>query len=374
MPVRYIRVQSVSDLFAPAVRAYGNVAVLGTVTVPASPPANLLGVTESAEFTDPTDAQAQAPGALGDSIALAFAQSPGPALVYGVRVDSATPDWDAALALVATLDVQLVVVAQTPLDATSGAADGPIGKLAAHVIAVSNTGPDGMERMGVAMLDKGATDPTVVNGALATERMVYIAHKSDADAAAAVAGTIAGYEPQVSLLLKQVAITSDPFTAAEIDQINGVETFGSGPAGLGVNWLVDPPLIPGGGIYLGEGYTGNPGGKKWIDIVRTMDDISFRLKAQMIGSIGNLRISRSGLRGMAAQLEAVLDPLVSTEEIDGYELVVPTLILLDKDPAALTASQQQQIQNAQTQRVVEVMFAIDYAGAIHRLDITLNFQ
>lgn len=268
----------------------------------------------------------------------------------------------------------MVTVAETPLDAATGAADGPIGKLAAHVIGVSNTGPDGMERMGVAMLDKGVSDPTVVTGALASERMVYIAHKSDADVAAAVAGTIAGYEPQISLLLKQVAITSAPFTSAEIDQLNGVELFGSGPAGQGVNWLVDPPLIPGSGTYLGEGYTGNPGGKKYINIVRTMDDISFRLKSQMISSIGNLRISRPGLRGMVAQLQAVLDPLVNAEMINGYELVVPTLILLDKQPETRTASEEKQIQAAQNQRVVEVLIAVEYAGAIHRLDITLKFQ
>jgi hypothetical protein len=374
MPVRYIRVQPIADLFAPAVRAYGNIAMIGAVTVPATPPADLLAVNESAEFTDPAEARRRAPGPLGESIALAFAQSPGPTVIFGVRVDSTTPDWNAAFDLVATLEAQLVTVAETPLDATTGAADGPIGKLAAHVIGVSNTGPDGMERMGVAMLDKGVTDPAMVTGALATERMIYIAHKSDADVAAAVAGTIAGYEPQISLLLKQVAITSAPFTAAEIDQINGPEEFGFGPAGKGVNWLVDPPLIPGSGTYLGEGYTGNPGGKKYIDIVRTMDDISFRLKSQMISLIGNLRISRSGLRGMVAQLQAVLDPLVNAEMIDGYELVVPTLILLDKQPETLTESQQKQIQDVQNQRFVEVLIAVDYAGAIHRLDITLKFQ
>ena len=40
---------------------------------------------------------------------------------------------------------------------------------------------------------------------------------------------------------------------------------------------------------MGEGYTGNPGGKKYIDIVRTIDDVSFRLKAQLIKSIGAIR-------------------------------------------------------------------------------------
>lgn len=66
-----------------------------------------------------------------------------------------------------------------------------------------------MERIGVAMLGKGATDPTIVTGALASDRMVFVAHKRGEDVAAAVAGTIAGYEPHVSMLLKPVKVRSD---------------------------------------------------------------------------------------------------------------------------------------------------------------------
>src|SRR5262249_5283005 len=162
---------------------------------------------------------------------------------------------------VSALDVQLVTLAATPLDATSGAPpNGAVVQLANHVTTVSNTGGDGKERMGIAMLAKGATDPSVVTGALANERMADLAHKSDEGAGAAVAGTIAGYEPHVSILLKPVTITSAAFTPAEIGTINGSETFSSGPAGRGVNWLIDPVLIPGQGTYMGEGYTGNPGG------------------------------------------------------------------------------------------------------------------
>ncbi|HRW10091.1 MAG TPA: hypothetical protein P5121_33540 [Caldilineaceae bacterium] len=383
MTVRYIRVNPVVDLFAPAVRAYGNIAIVGVASAGA---ANV-----PIAYTNPADAEDQLRDTaakqavmnhnadpvnnppvfdLASSIRMAFNQSPGPTLVYGVPV-AAGPDWDSALTATDALDVQFVVLANLPLDTANSAA---IGTLASHVQSVSTTGADGMERMGVIMLTKGSIDTSVLSGSLANERLVYIAHKSDEDAAAAVAGTIAGYEPQVSLLLKQVSIDTDLFSAAEIDAINGSETFDSGPAGKGVNWLVDPVLIPGSGTYMGEGYTGNPGGKKYIDIVRTVDDVSFRLKAQMIKTIGNLRISRSGLRALIAQMEAVLEPLVSNEEIEGYDIVVPVLILLDKDPNTLTAAQLQQIQDAQSQRVVEVLVAVDYAGAIHRLAITLKFE
>ncbi|MEZ4861763.1 MAG: hypothetical protein R3C14_10660 [Caldilineaceae bacterium] len=383
MTVRYIRVNPVADLFAPAVRAYGNIAIVGVASAGAA--------NAPIAYTNPADAEDQLRDAatkqavaahnadpinnpavfdLASSIRMAFNQSPGPTLVYGVPVGNG-PDWDSALTATDTLDVQFVMLANLPLNTANSAA---IGLLASHVQSVSTTGADGMERMGVIMLAKGSIDATVVAGALANERLVYIAHKSDEDAAAAVAGTIAGYEPQISILLKQVSIDSNLFSASEIDAINGSETFDSGPAGKGVNWLVDPVLIPGSGIYMGEGYTGNPGGKKYIDIVRTVDDVSFRLKAQLIKTIGNLRISRSGLRALIAQMEAVLEPLVRGEVIEGYDIVIPILVLLDKDPNTLTAAQLQQINDAQSQRVVEVLVAVDYAGAIHRLAITLKFE
>lgn len=367
MTVRYIRVKPIADLFAPAIRAYGNIAIVGEAT---AGPENI-----PKPFTNPAEALSAFPGKLGDSIKMAFQQTPGPTLIYGVRTANG-PDWAAALTAVSTLDVQLVALAQTPLDVTSAAAGGAIEKLAEHVTSVSSeeTGGDGKERMGVAMLERGSTNAGLITGKLASERMVYIAHKSDQDAAAAVAGTIAGYEPHISLLLKPVTITSDSFTPTEIGTLNDSETFESGPAGKGINWLVDPALIPGGGIYMGEGYTGNPGGKKYIDIVRTIDDVSFRLKAQLIKSIGNLRISRSGLRALIAQMEAILEPLVRNEVIEGYNILIPILALLDKNPTTLTAAELEQIDNAQSQRVVEVLVAVDYAGAIHRLSITLKFH
>ncbi|MFF7985256.1 hypothetical protein ACFZDK_40135 [Streptomyces sp. NPDC007901] len=378
MPVRYIRVNPVVDLFAPAVRAFGNIAVVGKVALPQqSPPTDAAVVGIPIDFTDPAEARRRAPGDLGEAVALAFAQSPGPSLVTAVRVDEKTPDWKAALDTVAGLDVQLVVLANTPLNATTGATGTPEGalvSLAKHVASVSETGGDGKQRMGVAMLPKNSADPTPVTGTLAHERMVYIAHRSDQDAAAAVAGTIAGYEPHISLLLKPVNITSPSFSQAAIEALNGSETFDSGPAGRGVNWLTSPSIIPGNGVYMGEGYTGNPAGKKFIDIMRKVDDITFQLNAQLIKTVGNVRISRSGLRALIAQLEAILGPEVQSDVLNGFEVVVPLLALLDKDPAALTAAEAAQIHDAEAQRVVQVMVAIQYAGAIHRLSITLKFD
>lgn len=376
MPVRYVRVSPLVDLFAPAVRAFGNIAIVGRVAAPTS---TVAARAEAAAepltptaFTSPDKVQDTFPGELGDAIELVFRQTPGPTLVYGVPVDATAPDWKGALGVVAGLNVQLVVLANTPIDDTTKADDGPIGLLSAHVTSVSNTGADGMERMGVAMLAKGDPDPGII---LPNERMVYIAHNSDQDAAVAVAGTIAGYEPFVSLLLKQVNIVSPPFSPTDIETLNGPEDPKSGPAGNGVNWLTSPALIPGNGVYMGEGYTGNPGSPmKYIDIVRTVDHVSFLLKAQLIGSIGNVRISRSGLRALVAQMEAILAPLADADVLNSFEIVVPVLTLLDKDPATLTDAEAHAIHTAEVQRLVQVLAAVEYAGAVHRISINLKFD
>ncbi|MEJ3748613.1 hypothetical protein WEI85_35700 [Actinomycetes bacterium KLBMP 9797] len=367
MAVRYVRVNPVVDLFSPVIRPTGNVAILGAATSGTdNTPVQVVSPSAAA-----TAFGVPAGSALTRALQLAFQQSPGPAQVWGVKTGT---DPAAALTAVEELNVQFVVLANTTLVTATAAAEGAITKLAAHVAAVSNSGGEGRERMAVVMLPKGSTDRALITGGLASERVVYIAHKSDQDAAAAVAGTIAGYPPHVSMLLKQVAISSAPFTSAEVDALNGSETFSSGPAGQGVNWLTTPALIPGGGVYLGEGYTGNPAGKKYIDVVRTVDDISFRLKARLIRSVGSLRISRSGLRSLVVQLEAVLDPLVADGVIESHEIIVPILDLLDADPATLTPAQLQAVSDAQTNRVVEVLAAVDYAGAVHRIAITLKFE
>lgn len=390
MAVRYINVRSKVDMFSPVVRATGNVAVIGTAPsgtdgtpVAVADPAAAATLFGPATLPDPTPEHPEhvkPNSSLTAAVSTLFGQAPGPGQVWAVKAAGAAPgpvaDPAAALTGIEELDVQFVVLAATPLDDASGADNGAIGKLAEHVRRVSDSGGEGKERMGVAMLAKGASDPNVVTGKgkLVSDRMIYIAHKSDDDAAAAVTGTVAGYPPHISMLFKQVAITSAPFTATEIDALNQSEEWGSPPKGNGINWLVDPVLIPGGGVYLGEGYTGNPGGGvKFIDVRRTIDDTSFRLKARLIRAIGDLRISRTGLRSLMVQMEAVLDPLVRDEVIEGYAIDIPVLDLLDADPAALTAAQLKAIQDAQADRIAQILVSVDYAGAIHRIALTLNF-
>ncbi|MEI7993343.1 MAG: hypothetical protein WCH01_00435 [Methylococcaceae bacterium] len=285
--------------------------------------------------------------------------------MWAVRTDPSDGNTAVAKALaeVAKLDVQIITIANTPLVSTT-VGKSEIEALASHVSTVSKTGSDGKERIGVAMLSKDATDASAITGNMSIERMVMVAHRSTEDAAAAVAGTIAGYEPHISLLLKPVSISMDSLLSdSEIDTFNTAR----------VNWLTDLTLIPGKGIFMGEGYTLGAD-IPYIDIIRTIDDISFRLKAELIRSIGDLRVSRSGLRALVSQMTAILEPLKQREVIEGYDVFFPLLVLLDKATASLTDAELQQINSAQNGRTVDAIISVDYAGAIHRLNITLKFE
>jgi hypothetical protein len=377
MAVRYITVTPITKLFKPATRAFGDIAIVGAtdndatgpflVPVPVTNPDSVSHNSKPANSPDqgkPVDDVAWFKGDLGRSLRKAFEQTPGPTTVWAVRTNpaqaaAAIPN---ALAEVGKLDVQIVTIANTGLG-PAAANRTEIELLATHVSTVSKTGSDGKERIGVAMLAKDVTDPGLVTANMSIDRMVMVAHKSDEDAAAAFAGTIAGYEPHISILLKQVKIGMDTlFTDSEIDAFNNAR----------VNWLTDPTLLPGKGLFAGEGYTLGAD-IPYIDIVRTIDDVSFRLKASLIRSIGDLRVSRSGLRALVSQMTAVLEPLKQREVIESYDVFLPLLVLLDKPPATLTDAELQQINNAQNERTVQAIVSVDYAGAIHRLNITLKF-
>lgn len=375
MPVRYITVTPVTNLFKPATRAFGDVAIVGRTdndaTGPFKTPVPVTNPDSVSHKSNPggkdkrVEDVAWFKGALGRSVRKALVQNPGPTTVYAVRIDPADAGNALALALaeVAKLDAQIVVLAETALGPPA-VNRAEIEALAAHVNGVSNTGGDGKERIGIAMLGKDVTDTTVLTANMSINRMVMVAHKSDEDAAAAVAGVIGGQEPHISLLLKQVQVGMDNlFSDAEIDAFNTAR----------VNWLTDPTLLPGRGLFLGEGYTLGVD-QPYIDVVRVIDDISFRLKAALIRSIGDLRISRSGLRNLTAQMSAVLEPLRLRQVIDQFDVFLPLLVLLDKAPESLTDAELQQIHDARVARTVDAIVSVNYAGAIHRLNITLKFE
>ena len=450
MPVRYITVTPITNLFVPATQSFGDIAIVGAVDATAqglkktpigitsplsvsSPAVNLttngttaagnntlhfvavpasvfdgmtivdlttgsaipagttvqsttattvvmsanaagagVGIADSIQFTNqnngkPVDDVGWFKGDLAQSIKTAFAQVPGPTTVLAIATDPADGANAVAngLAEAAKISVQIVVLGNRPLLGTAaGQGQTEIEALATHCNNVSNTGADGMTRIGVAMLGNGVTDTTLISATMAQNRMTMIAHHSAEDAAAAAAGVIAGYAPHISLLLKPITIDMNKvFSDSEIDAFNTAR----------INWVTRTPLIPGAGFYMGEGYTLGVD-QPYVDIVRTIDEISFDLKAALIRSIGVLRVTRAGLRALVSEMSAVLQPLQDDSVIDSYLVFFPLLTLLDKDPTKLTDVELQEIHNAQATRTVNSIATIEYAGAIHRLNITIKFE
>ncbi|WP_327319617.1 hypothetical protein [Streptomyces sp. NBC_01235] len=435
MPFNYVTVTASSDLFTPATRAFGDILVIGkgalgstgspaqsftypseavkaypqgttkltdkveppkrTATAAAKFPIGTevaIGKEEAVEvgtitavddaaggkFTLTLDKELKTAHAVDDpvvglglsdlaaAISLAFRQTPPPTRVWGLEVAFDSPAWSTALTAAKDVPAQIVVLANTPLN-EQPSSNHPVERLAKHVAEVSNTGGDGNERIGVAMLDQTLTQAKQIalnKGAIHDNRMVLVAHKSAKDdVAAAVAGVIAGHEPHISLLLKPVSIEMpDLFTATE------TQTYYENS----INWVTSPVMLPGHGLYLGEGLTASPSGnKKYIDIVRTLDDISFRIKAALIEAVGDLRIDRPGLRTVVTLVQSVLSPLVTRGVIEDYTIHIPLLVLLERERATLNADELVQIGNGRSGRNVDMEVSVVYAGVIHQIAVKL---
>ena len=209
-----------------------------------------------------------------------------------------------------------------------------------------------------------------------SSRMVFVAANSPDDVASAAAGVIAGVDPWVSLILKPVngiGINGDLTDAAIQTYLSPDQLNLSQPH---VNPIVHPDFLAGSGPVMGEGFTADGTGQRlYIDIVRTIDDIAFRLKATLTSPqvIGTLRINRPGLRILSSIVGAMLDQQVSAGEIDDYAIDIPIQALTEADPSTLTAAQQQQLEQVQNSRQLAFNVSVTYSGAIHQLVVTLKF-
>jgi hypothetical protein len=136
---------------------------------------------------------------------------------------------------------------------------------------------------------KTPTYPATVDAAMAplrssVSRMILIAARGAApttDVASAAMAAIAGFEPQVSMVLKKVRGVAMPlasqFSPSEIKLLSEA----------GINPIIDPSLIEGTSLHFADGLTYTTDADLlFIDIVRVLDDIEFRLKAGLIGMVG----------------------------------------------------------------------------------------
>jgi hypothetical protein len=275
-----------------------------------------------------------------------------------------------------------------------------ISELRTHVETCSpnDAGGGGIRpRIGVAMLPMGGisdangditnkfsdwrTEEEAANGLpspmnWSSNRMVFVAANSPDDIACAAAGVIAGVDPWVSLILKPVnGIGINGEFSDEAIQAY-VSPGDSGLTQPRVIPILHPDFLAGSGPVMGEGFTADGTGQRlYIDIVRTIDDIAFRLKAALTSPqvIGTLRINRPGLRVLSAIVRATLKARVAAGEIDDFAVDIPIQPLTEADPASLTSDQQQQLQQVQNSRQLAFNVLVTYAGVIQQLLVMLKF-
>jgi hypothetical protein len=109
----------------------------------------------------------------------------------------------------------------------------------------------------------------------------------------------------------------------------------------------------------------------YIDIVRTLDDIEFRLKAGLIGLIGDARITRAGMIRLKTQVEGILGPLKRSAVITNFSVDIPVLDALNLPDSARSPTETAMIETARGNRSVDMIVSVTYGPAVHRLRVTL---
>jgi phage tail sheath gpL-like len=368
-----------SQLAPTAQRSPGVIAIVGSTggsgSAPANTPVRVESLAEAATQFASVVNGAVSSNSLYESIRVALLQDPRPSQIYGVKIGAGGYD-PALAALEAADDVTFVSLANVTDVAT-------LAKLKAHVEGMSAAG---LKRLAVMMVDptlaKSPTYASDVHAALtgtpnlksSVSRVVMVAArgaKDDAgasvDTATAAMAAMAGHTPSTSIVLKRLRGVTIPVA----DQYSPSEIKALSESGLIP--IIQPALIVGGGFHFAEGrlFT-TDANLLYIDVVRTLDDIDARLKAGLIGSIGDARITKPGLIGLKTRIDGILGPLKRAGVIDDYSVDIPVLNILSIPDTSLTAAERQIVVDARSNRIVDLCVAITYGPAVHQLRVTLQ--
>ncbi len=372
-----------SGLVPVAQRATGVIAVVGKTpagadggTAPVNKPLRVDTLDQAADLfakrnTDGTVAET----VLYQSLKLALAQNPGPSKIYGVRVDG--DNYAAALAsLEAADDVNFVSLANEVSVGAAATGTTPATNLTALKAHVEAMSAGGLKRIGVAMVDpataKSATYLDTVKAAMgplksSSSRMVVVAARgATGDAATAAMAAMAGFPPHVSIVLKKIRDLSMPVES----QYSPSEIIGLSEENILP--IIDPDLIVGESLHFAEGRAFTTDASLlYIDLVRTLDDIDFRLKAGLIGLVGDARITRAGLTQVKTRVEGILGPLQRSAVIDSYSVDIPVLNILNIPESARTPTDNSIVTTARANRLVDLNVSVKYGPAVHRLVVNL---
>ncbi|HEX6683629.1 MAG TPA: hypothetical protein VF062_12580 [Candidatus Limnocylindrales bacterium] len=368
-----------SGLQPTATRSPGVIAVVGessTGSAAANLPLTVDNAAQAAEFFAAVSGDGVVtPTPLYRSLATALLQDPRPSKIYGVKV--AGGDYAAALAsLEAADDVTFVSLAEEVSVGTAAgeSAATDLHALKAHCELMS---AGGQKRIGVAMLDPATAKSTTyvadvsaaVDGLKSdSSRMIMVAARgATTDAATAAMAAIAGYQPHISMVLKRVRDVAMPVEA----QYSPSEIIGLSDANIIP--LIDPALIVGESVHFAEGrcFT-TDASLLYIDIVRVLDDLDFRLKAGLIGMVGDARITKSGMTRLSNRAAGILGPLRRSGVIADFAVTIPVLDILSIPEPAWTPTDAAIVSTARENREVDMFVSITYGPAVHRLKVTLS--
>jgi hypothetical protein len=321
-----------------------------------------------------------ATGALTASLTVALKQSPRASKIYGVRVAAGTPPKyaDGLASLEGADDVTFVSLANEP---DVGGAGERLKALLKHVEDASG---DGNKRIGVAMVDPAiqkSASPNYVDNVKSkyssikstVSRLVLVAARgavdsdgNPVDVATAAMSAIAGHAPHISPVLKPIFGVRIPvasqFGASEIKKLSDENIIP----------IIDPALIPGESLHFAEGRCFTTlADLLYVDTIRMLDQVDFELKAGLIGTVGDARITKSGMLSVKVRTEAILEVLLRNEVIAGYAVQIPVLDVLSIPEAARSPADNKVIADARSTRVVDMIVSITYGPAVHFLRVTL---
>lgn len=374
-----------SGLAATARRAPGVLAIVGVSnkgTAQVNVPTIVGSLSEAAAAFAGSSGGSLQRTPLYNAMEAVFSQNPGPSKVYGVKATAS--GIEAALgSLAAADDVTVMALASNGAGAVSGSATAsatnPNIKLLFDAVKAAES--DGDKRLAVVAIDSAMTAAgsdtyhDTAEKAVAEfrhPRMVVVAARGAkqgeeaAEVAAAAAAAIAGQPPAASMVLKRIT----GFTIPLEKQFSPTEI--KGLAGKTIIPLIDPALIVGPSLHFGDGYTfSDDNTRQYIDVVRLLDDVEFKLRAGLINMIGDARITKSGLISVVSRAEGILSRQLGPGGIDAFKVQVPVLDILRIAQESWSPAQKDAVNEARSEREVQMFVTITLGPAVHLLKIQL---
>jgi hypothetical protein len=105
-----------------------------------------------------------------------------------------------------------------------------------------------------------------------------------------------------------------------------------------------------------------------VDLVHAL------LRAGLIGSVGDARITTSGLTSVRIRVEGILEPLQRNAVIDGFTVRIPVLDILNLPPGTRTTTDDGIVASARANRTVDVLLTVEYGPAVHLLLLFLALK